>query len=98
MPTSIIVHGPAGCGKTRNAAALSRHFDLPKVLDTGRDGVRLNKLPHIAFANTLVLTNDSPELLPPAHRSLFTLIPYDEAARAAGCLPRRAIQRKEKSV
>lgn len=95
MPTSIIVHGPAGCGKTRHASALARHFDLPKVLDTGRDGVQLDRLPHTAFSNTLVLTNDPPELLPPQHRSLFTVIPYDQAAQAAGCAPRRSSKQKE---
>lgn len=26
MNRSVIVHGPQGCGKTRNAVALARHF------------------------------------------------------------------------
>lgn len=84
MPTSIIVYGPSGCGKTRHAKALARHFDLPKVLDTGIDGVSLARLPHAAFANTLVLTHEDPGLLPPQQRGQFQLIPYVDAAKAAG--------------
>jgi hypothetical protein len=84
MPTSIIVYGPQGCGKTRHAKVLARHFDLPKVLDTGVDGVTLARLPHTAFSNTLVLTCEDPGALPAQQRGQFQLIPYADAAKAAG--------------
>ena len=30
---SVIVYGPQGCGKTRNAEAILKHFNLRQVLD-----------------------------------------------------------------
>lgn len=33
MRKTIVVHGPPGCGKSRNAAALARHFRVTDVVD-----------------------------------------------------------------
>lgn len=41
MNKSVIVYGPKGCGKTRNAERLRAHFGLDHVIDDwapGRDG------------------------------------------------------------
>lgn len=45
----LIIYGPQGCGKTRNAQRLAAHFGLKNILD-GWDG---GPIP----ADTLVLTN-----------------------------------------
>ncbi|HZR35692.1 MAG TPA: hypothetical protein VFA75_09980 [Nevskia sp.] len=52
---TVIIHGPQGCGKTRNAEALRRHFKLERVIEDWWDGRRIP-----AFG-ALVLTNNSPE-------------------------------------
>ena len=51
---SLIVYGPAGCGKTRNARRLAKHFGLKRVVDEWdrrRDGV---------VKNALMLTIEAP--------------------------------------
>jgi hypothetical protein len=48
---SVIVFGPAGCGKTRHAQQLKQHLGMQNVVD---DWVYHDPLP----PNTLVLTND----------------------------------------
>lgn len=30
---SVIIYGPQGCGKTRNAQALAQHFGLTNIID-----------------------------------------------------------------
>ncbi len=58
--TTIVVHGPQGCGKTRNADALRKAFGCTRVVeaDEVRDGHIDAKFSH----HTLVLTSD-PEFL-----------------------------------
>ena len=34
---SVITYGPQGCGKTRNAQALAKHFGLNHIIDDGED-------------------------------------------------------------
>jgi len=36
MPKSIVVHGPAACGKTRNGERLRKAFGMKYLLDEGR--------------------------------------------------------------
>lgn len=31
MPKTVIVYGPAGCGKTTHAETIARHFDIPEA-------------------------------------------------------------------
>lgn len=56
MNASIIVHGPQGCGKTRNAERMRKALGLSRVIDTG-----LERMPdsHIPHNGVLVLTNDA---------------------------------------
>jgi MoxR-like ATPase len=74
--TTILIHGPQGCGKTRNAQALAAHFGCSKVVDdwNGRDRV---------VAGALVLTNIDnwkASALPTARR----VVPFAKAMREAG--------------
>lgn len=48
----VIIVGPAGCGKTRNAEALARHYHCQHVREAGE--------PHVSIpttGRTLLLTN-----------------------------------------
>lgn len=47
---SLIVHGPEGCGKTRNSLAMATAFGLNKIIDNAEDGADLPIL------NALILT------------------------------------------
>ena len=33
MKPSIVIHGPQGCGKTRNAEALRLHYGLNRIVE-----------------------------------------------------------------
>jgi hypothetical protein len=73
---AVIVHGPAGCGKSRHAAALARHYGKTVIIDDWQ--------PHAGAsvpADALVLTNASP---PPQNAITFSV-----AMRAAGLAIRR---------
>lgn len=50
----VIVHGPQACGKTRNSAALMKHFGCNKITDDWYNG-RCTLKP-----GTLALTTDAP--------------------------------------
>ena len=41
---SVIVHGPQGCGKTRNAEALKKHFRLSHIVEEFEMLRRANEL------------------------------------------------------
>jgi hypothetical protein len=72
---SVVIYGPAGCGKSRNAAALARHYGKSEIVDDWQ--------PHAGRpvpANALVLTNASP-----APRGA---IEFASAMRAAGLATR----------
>lgn len=65
----VIIYGPQGCGKTRNSAALAKHFGKVFILDYD-SAIRPDAYP----ADAIVFTNTE---LPGA-------IPFDDAMRAAG--------------
>lgn len=69
---SYIVHGPAGCGKTTNAAAIAGALGLKHIVD-GWDGDRKTFTPF----DTLFITNTPPARAAASSR----LISYDEAMR-----------------
>ncbi|ARQ46105.1 hypothetical protein [Oxalobacter formigenes] len=72
--TPVVIYGPAGCGKTRYAQALARHYRKPIIMDD------VSKHDKGAFGlNALYLTNEdlSDSDIPHA-------IPFHVAARAAG--------------
>lgn len=52
MKASLVVHGPAGCGKTSHAEELRAHFGLAEVVEA--DDVR-GSLP---YRGALILTNE----------------------------------------
>ena len=49
---SIVVHGPQGCGKTRNGQRLAKHFGLDRVVEG--DDNREN--PNALTTGALILT------------------------------------------
>lgn len=51
MARSIIITGPAGCGKTRNAELLRRTYKLARIQDEWSPGDEFNA------RDTLILTN-----------------------------------------
>lgn len=55
---SVIIYGPQGCGKTRNAEALAKHFGLNHIIDDGEDENGNSWHPGDPVPDdTLVLTN-----------------------------------------
>lgn len=77
MSNTVVIHGPQGCGKTRNAQALAAHFGCTRIIDdwNGRDRVE---------EGSLVLTNidafDMKALLPVGRR----FVPFSKAMAEAG--------------
>ncbi|NVM87602.1 SpoVK/Ycf46/Vps4 family AAA+-type ATPase [Variovorax sp. SG517] len=64
-PKSVIVYGPPGCGKTRNAKKLLKGFGLNRVEDCW-DGK------HLETVGVLYLTNEVPARFSSSRRA-FTL-------------------------
>lgn len=70
---SVNVYGPMGCGKTRNAEALRRHFGLDLVVD---EGAHLGAVRRIPAKGALVLTCE------PRHG--MKVVQFKDAMRQAG--------------
>jgi hypothetical protein len=51
---SLVVYGPKGCGKTKNAARLAKHFGLSQIIDDWCEGQT------IPAQGALVLTQSEP--------------------------------------
>lgn len=71
----VVIYGPEGCGKSRNAAALARHYGKSVIVDDWQPHAG-NRVP----ANALVLTNASP--------APHGAIEFSAAMRAAGLTTR----------
>ncbi len=73
--TSIVVHGPQACGKTRNAKRIAAHFGLKKVVDDweGRSA--------IPQSGALVLTNVDPQAIKSAGARVLS---FDQAMKLVG--------------
>jgi len=74
--SSVVIYGPQGCGKTRNAKLLAKHFELKKIHDNWFIGDYVDK------NNTLILTNETPEDVRVTTRRLW--ISFDAAMKATG--------------
>lgn len=90
---SIIIHGPQGCGKSRHAEALARHFGCTHIIDQAADPYPRTKLAAVRFklGNTLFLTNKAPPY-PIDHRDR-RILHFD---RAIAALRQRADRRSHK--
>lgn len=75
MDKSWIVHGPQGCGKTRNAKVIAKALGLRHIRDDW-DGRRKT----FATTDTLHITHELPEWAEQNRRVLT----YTEAMRRAG--------------
>lgn len=71
---AVVIHGPQGCGKTRNADALAKHFGCSKIIDDARTVDE-------AVAGTLYLCNSSSAI---TGSGPALVIPFDAAMRQAG--------------
>ncbi len=69
MNKSVIVFGPAGCGKTTNAVRLAQHFGLNKIAD----GADLTRPPrHRGWeVDTLYLVQERPTWAPEEARRVL---------------------------
>ena len=78
---SIVILGPQGCGKTRNADRLRRAYGLQRVIDAGAVcGTPLVRVPE---NGALVLTTSLAELdLPEGHK--VQVVEFSAAMRKAG--------------
>lgn len=68
-PRSCLVHGPVGCGKTRNAKAIAKALGLSQILDDWQAGAP------VPLLDTLVLTSADN----PARYFKGRLMTYDQA-------------------
>lgn len=75
MKPVVVIHGPQGCGKTRHAQALARHFGCEQITDDWSGHGRLEP-------GTLALTNATSVCLPD-HATVMSL---DLALRDADLL------------
>lgn len=78
MSNTVVIHGPQGCGKARNAQALAAHFGCTRIVDdwNGRDRIE---------EGSLVLTNSDAfglkaSALPVGRR----FVPFSKAMAEAG--------------
>ncbi|WAB92512.1 phosphohydrolase [Pseudomonas citronellolis] len=70
---SVLVRGPQGCGKTRNAHLIAAALGLTKIVDDWQLG---DELP---LENTLILTNVAPNARPWPGEQWMTFLTYNEA-------------------
>ncbi len=52
---SIIIYGPQGCGKTRHAEILRKHYNMAEVVDDGSDPYPMSPKQQAEFKNGKVL-------------------------------------------
>jgi hypothetical protein len=82
MAKAIVIHGPQGCGKTRHAEALRKHYGMARVVDDGLEGpLRWNK----PFPDgILILTYDRAAALKHADTFGTAVVDFASAAQSAG--------------
>lgn len=73
MKDSIVIFGPQGCGKTRNAKKLASYFGLTQIVDADDEGISELR------GSALILTNGYAKIPP-----RFRRISYESAMRQAG--------------
>lgn len=73
MNPSLIVHGPKGCGKTRNAKRIAAAFGLYRIID---DWARTNSLPQLG---ALALTNEPQYINDARFGTTVDVLSYDKA-------------------
>lgn len=74
MAKTVIVFGPPGCGKTRNAAALKRFYGCNAIIDEWEEGDRVSP-------GALHLTIQQPSAL---HGAI--VVPFASAMAAKGTM------------
>ena len=84
MSRTVVIHGPQGCGKTRNAQALAAHFGCRRIVDDWNGQSKIEE-------GSLVLTNSmvfgiKASALPCAWR----FVPFSKAMAEAGLVAAEA--------
>ena len=84
MSNTVVIHGPQGCGKTRNAQALAAHFGCSRVVDDWNGQSKIEE-------GSLVLTNSmvfgiKVSALPVGRR----FVPFSKAMAEAGLVSAEA--------
>ena len=70
MKASIVIHGPQGCGKTRNAEALRLHYGLNRIVEADERPQQM-----LPATGALVLTCCASSL----HATGLEFVPFDVA-------------------
>lgn len=85
---SIIIYGPQGCGKIRNAEKLRKIFGMSEVVDDGHDPYPLSEAQVIEFkgGGNLFLTDINPESRG-YNKHNGRVISYADAVRMSGGTP-----------
>ncbi len=52
---SVIVYGPQGCGKTRNAEILKKHFGVNHIIDGWQRNMKAPSFDHLILTNDLTM-------------------------------------------
>lgn len=90
---SIIIYGPQGCGKSRHAEALARHFGCRHIVDGIIDPYPRTRVDaeRLKLGDTLILTQTPPPY--PIDASDRRILHFD---RAMAALRQRADRRAHK--
>lgn len=78
MSSTVVIHGPQGCGKTRNARALAAHFGCSRIVDDW-DGQSKIEEGSLVLINAMVFRIKA-SALPVGRR----FVPFTKAMAEAG--------------
>lgn len=81
---SIVIYGPRGCGKTRNAEAFRKFYNCKEIVDDGKFVYPVTEQEHAEFkaGNILYLTDELPPFYSVSCSRRY--IPFYEACRQSG--------------
>lgn len=79
---SVIVYGPAGCGKTTNKGLLAQYYGLMHI-EEGIDEKHFIKNGRVSRLGTLFLTTEVPPVLTTSKDPNVLIVPFEEAIKLA---------------
>jgi MoxR-like ATPase len=78
MSNTVVIHGPQGCGKTRNAQALAAHFGCSRIVDDWNGQSKIEE-GSLVLINSMVFRIKA-SALPVGRR----FVPFSKAMAEAG--------------